>query len=71
MQEKTKDALQRISPESKEADINYLINGAQVRWSEMKADDITALKAYLDAAKMDENKKYKGVEVAVYAYHDG
>ena len=66
-----KDAFQRIIPESKEADLHYSINSSQVRWSEMKAEDIAALKAYLDAAKMDENKEYKGVEVAAYASPDG
>jgi Flp pilus assembly protein TadD len=66
-----KDAFQRIIAESKDADLHYLINSANVRWSEMKAEDIAALKAYLDAAKKDENKEYKGVEVSAYASPDG
>ncbi len=66
-----KDAFQRIIAESKEADLHYSINSSQVRWSEMKTEDIAALKAYLDAAKMDENKEYKGIEVSAYASPDG
>lgn len=66
-----KDAFQRIIPETQEADLHYLINSSQVRWSEMKAEDVKALKAYLDAVKADEKKEYKGVEVAAYASPDG
>jgi len=66
-----KDAFQRIIPESKEADIHYLINSSSVRWSEMKAEDIKVLKAYLDAVNADKNKEYKGIEVAAYASPDG
>jgi len=66
-----KDAFQRIIPETQEADLHYLINSSQVRWSEMKAEDVKALKAYLDAVKADENKEYKGVEVSAYASPDG
>ncbi|MCY1635898.1 tetratricopeptide repeat protein [Marinifilum sp. D737] len=66
-----KDAFQRIIPETQEADLHYLINSSQVRWSEMKAEDVKALKAYLDAVKADEKKEYKGVEVSAYASPDG
>ncbi|NOU61850.1 tetratricopeptide repeat protein [Marinifilum caeruleilacunae] len=66
-----KDAFQRIIPETQDADLHYLINSSQVRWSEMKAEDVKALKAYLDAVKADEKKEYKGVEVSAYASPDG
>lgn len=66
-----KDAFQRIIPETQEADLHYRINSSQVRWSEMKAEDMKALKAYLDAVKADEKKEYKGVEVSAYASPDG
>ncbi|WP_321295746.1 hypothetical protein [Marinifilum fragile] len=66
-----KDAFQRIIPETQEADLHYLINSSQVRWSEMKAEDVKALKAYLDVVKADEKKEYKGVEVSAYASPDG
>lgn len=66
-----KDAFQRIIPETQEADLHYLINSSQVRWSEMKAEDVKALKAYLDAVKADDKKEYKGVEVSAYASPDG
>ncbi|WP_421920593.1 tetratricopeptide repeat protein [Marinifilum sp.] len=66
-----KDEFQRIIPETQEADLHYLINSSQVRWSEMKAEDVKALKSYLDAVKADEKKEYKGVEVAAYASPDG
>lgn len=66
-----KDAFQRIIPESQEADIHYLINSSQVRLSELKAEDIAALKKYLDEVKATENKEYKGMEIAAYASPDG
>ncbi|RUT78449.1 tetratricopeptide repeat protein [Ancylomarina longa] len=66
-----KDAFQRIIPESKEADLHYLINSSKVRWSEMKDEDIASLKEYLNTVKADENKDYKGIEVDAYASPDG
>ena len=66
-----KDDFQRIIPENQEADLHYLINSSQVRWSEMKAEDVKALKAYLKEVDKAENKEYKGIEVAAYASPDG
>lgn len=66
-----KDAFQRIIPESVKGDIHYLIQRANVRRSELKADDITKLKEYILAAQADEKKEFTGVEVSSYASPDG
>jgi len=66
-----KDNFQRIIAETEVADLHYLINSSNVRWSEMKAEDIKALKEYVAAAKADENKELKGFEIAAYASPDG
>ncbi|MDE5420518.1 hypothetical protein L3049_21210 [Labilibaculum sp. DW002] len=66
-----KDAFQRIIAETKEADLHYLINSSQVRWSEMKTEDIKALGEYFKTVEADANKEYKGIEVSAYASPDG
>ncbi|MCZ4694381.1 hypothetical protein DWB61_04220 [Ancylomarina euxinus] len=66
-----KDAFQRIIAETKEADLHYLINSANVRWSEMKSEDIKALSEYFKTVEADAKKEYKGIEVSAYASPDG
>ncbi|MCT4616260.1 MAG: hypothetical protein N4A49_15485 [Marinifilaceae bacterium] len=66
-----KDKFQRIIPESKESQLMYLINSSNIRWSEMKGEEMKALKAFLTEVKNDENKEFKGVEVSSYASPDG
>lgn len=65
------DQYVRIVPETKVADINYVINQANVRSSELKGEDVVALKDYIVTATADPNKKLKGAVVSSYASPDG
>lgn len=65
------DNFKRVIPESKEADVHYVINRAYIRGSELKAEDIDALKAYLANSKKKTNYKFTGTEVSAYASPDG
>jgi hypothetical protein len=66
-----KDNFQRIIAETKEADIHYLIQRSEVRKSELKAEDIAELEAFVKEANEVENKEYKGIEISAYASPDG
>ena len=66
-----KDNYVRIVPETKMADINYVINQATIRSSELKAEDVALLKEYIAAVSVDPNKQLKGVVVSSYASPDG
>ncbi|MBE9511636.1 MAG: hypothetical protein IMY71_12230 [Bacteroidetes bacterium] len=65
------DKFKRVILESKGADIHYVINRANVRGSELKAEDISALKAYLIEASEKVNYEFTGTEVSAYASPDG
>ena len=65
------DQYVRIVPETKVADINYVINQAVVRSSELKRDDVVALKDYIVAADADPNKEIKSAVTSSYASPDG
>lgn len=66
-----KDNFQRIIPESKDADIYFLIQQAALRGTELRKDEIAALKEYIKEAKADEKKEFKGVAISAYASPDG
>jgi len=66
-----KDKFKRIIGESQIADIMYLINRANIRGSELKSEDIAALKTYLKDVKAAENLEFVGSEVSSYASPDG
>jgi len=65
------DMFKRVIPESKKADIHYVINRANVRGSELKAEDIDALKTFLMEAGEKVNYKITGTEISAYASPDG
>jgi len=65
------DAFQRIVPDHFTADIHYLINSAEIRNTELSADDIQKLKQYTKDAFEAERKDLKGVDVSAYASPDG
>jgi tetratricopeptide (TPR) repeat protein len=67
----SKDIFVRITPETQLADIHYLINQADIRSSELKAEDIALLKDYIKNASVDPNRQLKGVMVSSYASPDG
>jgi tetratricopeptide (TPR) repeat protein len=65
------DKFKRIIPEFKEADIHYVINLANVRGSELKQEDINALKDYIKASNEKANFEFTGTEILAYASPDG
>jgi tetratricopeptide (TPR) repeat protein len=66
-----KDNFVRIVPESQAADINYIINQYDIRSSELKAEDIIALKDYIKNVSVDANRQFKNVGISSYASPDG
>ncbi len=66
-----KDNYVRITPETQMADINYLINRADIRSSELKAEDIALLKEYIKTVEADPNRQLKIAVVSSYASPDG
>jgi tetratricopeptide (TPR) repeat protein len=65
------DNFKRIIPESYTADIHYVINKADVRKSELKAEDVVAFEQKLTEAKTTPNKQIKGAKISAYASPDG
>lgn len=66
-----KDNYQRIVPEQKVADILYKINRSDIQASELKAEDIKALKDYLTLVGEGERMDFKGLTISSYASPDG
>jgi tetratricopeptide (TPR) repeat protein len=66
-----KDNYVRITPETKMADVNYVINQANIRPSELKDEDVKLLKDYITTVSTDPNKQLKGTVVSSYASPDG
>lgn len=66
-----KDKFQRITKESKEADIHFAIQQSSVRGGELTQQDIKDLKDYINKILQAENKEFKGVTVSAYASPDG
>ncbi|MCX6260204.1 MAG: hypothetical protein NTY95_05110 [Bacteroidia bacterium] len=66
-----KDNYVRITPETKMADVNYVINQANIRSSELKGEDVKLLKEYIATVSTDPNKQLKGTVVSSYASPDG
>jgi tetratricopeptide (TPR) repeat protein len=67
----SKDNYIRVNPETQLAAIHYLINQADLRSSELKAEDIALLKEYIKNVSVDPNRQLKGVMVSSYASPDG
>jgi len=65
------DKFQRITQDSKMADILFLINRANIRGSELQAEDIAMLKDYLKKVEEAERLEFVNSEVASYASPDG
>lgn len=68
---KMKDNFKRVIPKSQMADIHYLINVANVRGSELRSEDIDALKEFIKKANEAENVKFSGTAISAYASPDG
>ncbi len=65
------DQFKRITPETYQADIHYVINRSNVRSSELRADDVQKLEEDMSAAEVAENKEIKNAEISAYASPDG
>ena len=66
------DAFQRVIKQAKEANIQFLIQQANIRASELKSESIKAFNEAMADIKADkENKVLNNVEVTAYASHDG
>ena len=68
---KADDKFVRVTTQSKGADIHFIINKANIRNSEIKAEDMAALKEYVKEASEKSNYEFKGVELLAYASPDG
>lgn len=66
-----KDNYVRIIPESQKADINYVINKFDIRPTELKAEDITLLKNYIQTVSTDPDRQFKTAAISSYASPDG
>lgn len=65
------DKYQRIVAETKTADLMFLINRANIRSSQMKSDDMKALKEFVKLVQATENLEFTGTEISAYASPDG
>ena len=67
----TPDAFQRIIAQKQEADVHFLIQQANLRNSEWKAEDVQNLLAAIKEVNAAANKEITSIEVAGYASPDG
>jgi tetratricopeptide (TPR) repeat protein len=67
----TQSVFQQKVMEQLDADINYLIQQANVRSSELKADDIKRMKEFLQEIKENERLALKDIDISSYASPDG
>lgn len=65
------DKFVRITTETKGADIHFVIQRADLRNSELRAEDVKMLKEFINKSAEEENYEFKGVEVLAYASPDG
>lgn len=67
-----KDNYVRVIPGSQSADINYVINMADIRASELKKDEIKMLEDFINKVSTDSiNFKLKNADISSYASPDG
>ena len=67
----TPDKFQRVIQELTEADIQFLIQSAEIRSKETKSEEMKALQAAIKEAKEADRKEINKIEVAGYASPDG
>lgn len=65
------DNFQRIIPESQSADIQYLINSAAIRNSELSSDEIAQLLNYISSVNDNPRQEVTSTVVSSYASPDG
>lgn len=66
-----KDKFVRVTNETKAAEILFNIQQANLKPSELRDEDIKVLKDFIDQAKEDERREFKGVNLEAYASPDG
>jgi len=67
----TADRFERITEVNQMADIHYVIQRANIRRSELRAEDIKALEDFIKQVNDHEELEYNGIEVDAYASPDG
>ena len=65
------DNFQRIIPETGVAEIPYIINRSDLQSSTLRAEDILALKQYINDVNEDPNREFKTTVVSSYASPEG
>jgi len=65
------DKFQRITPDSYQSDILYIINRADVRTSETKKEGMVELGEVIKSTKDNDRLDLKGLEISAYASPDG
>ncbi len=65
------DEFVRVTTESKEANIQFVINKADIRGVELKKEDMKALVEYVKTNAKDKDIEFRGVEISAYASPDG
>ena len=61
----------RITKQTQNAEINFLVNSASIRSSERRDADMKALSVFADSAKANENITVTGVSIESYASPEG
>ena len=65
------DRFQRITPETGVAEIPYIIQRYDIQSKTLRADDILALKQYINDVNEDPNRQFKTTVVSSYASPEG
>ncbi len=65
------DEYKMVVADAYNADIHYQIQQSNIRWKELKSEDIKLLKDYIKEIKSAENKTLKNIEISSYASPDG
>jgi hypothetical protein len=65
------DKFQRITPQTYDAEVLYVINKADIRDSELKKEGVKGFQDNLKKAKADSTIKIKGAKISSYASPDG
>lgn len=65
------DQFQRSIASQQEADINFLVNQANIRPTELKAEDIAALTSKIQEVAANQGSSVKGIEISGYASPEG
>ena len=65
------DEYQKIIPETREAQVLYLINKYDVRNNQLKTDEIKAFQQFLIDVQSDERRTLKSNDIIAYASPDG